>query len=505
MRNYWLTRAVFLRALGGIYAVAFAIVAFQGRGLIGERGILPAEEFLGRAKHALGATAYVQLPSLFWLDSSDATLMTAAYVGIALSLVAVAGHGSAVTFGVLWALQLSFESVGQIFWGYGWELLLAEVGFLAIFSAPRLLPFRGTVFPPSAPLVLLKRWVLFRVLLGAGLIKLRGDDCWSALTCLATHYETQPNPGPLSLYFHALPLPVHQAGVLFNHLVELLVPFAVFGPRPFRTAAGVLAVAFQLVLIASGNLSFLNWLTLVVALACFDDGVFERVLPRALVRSLHEAAAETRAVAHESTARRRTVLGLLVLVGVLSIAPAVNLLLPGQAMNASFDPLHLVNTYGAFGSVDRERHEVILEGTRGDPLAGNVRWEEYEFPCKPGDVNRRPCWITPYHLRLDWQMWFAGHRRAAGDTWFLRFVIELLRGNPEVSALLARDPFREAETGGKPAGPRYVRALLYRYRFVRPGEPGYWRRELLGEYLRPIALDDADVVDFLRRTKSDED
>jgi hypothetical protein len=189
------------------------------------------------------------------------------------------------------------------------------------------------------------------------------------------------------------------------------------------------------------------------------------------------------------------VIGLLTLVGALSIAPTVNLLLPGQAMNASFDPFHLVNTYGAFGSVDRERHEVVLEGTRDDPLAGVARWQEYEFHCKPGDVNRRPCWVTPYHYRLDWQMWFAGHRPKAGDAWFLRLVIELLQGNSRVSELLERDPFQDAAG----ARPRYVRALLYHYRFVRPGEPGYWKREFIGEYLRPVALDDADVVEFMKR------
>jgi hypothetical protein len=450
-------------------------------------------------KTVLGSRAFVQLPTVFWLGCTDIALLSAAWAGLALALLAVAGHGSAVLFGALWVLQLSFESVGQIFWGYGWELLLAEAGFLAIFTAPRVLPFRGASFPPSSPLILLHRWVLFRVLLGAGLIKLRGDECWTALTCLATHYETQPNPGPLSLYFHALPLWVHQAGALFNHLVELLVPFGLFGPRRLRTAAGVLAIVFQLVLIASGNLSFLNWLTLVVALACFDDATFERALPRALLLRLHEARLELRASACESTARRRTVLGLLTLVGVLSIAPTMNLLLPGQAMNASFDPLHLVNTYGAFGSVDRERHEVVLEGTRGNPLEGDVRWEEYAFRCKPGDVNRRPCWITPYHHRIDWQMWFAGHRQRAGDAWFLRLVIELLRGNPAVSELLEHDPFAAPANGARREGPRYIRALLYHYRFVRPGEPGYWKRELIGEYLRPIALDDADVVEFMRR------
>jgi hypothetical protein len=487
--KYWLTRAILLRALGLIYGVAFLILVFQWRGLIGSHGILPAQGFLRFVDEQLGAGAFTQLPGLFWITCSDRALQLGAFAGLGLSLAAVLGRGSAVVFAGLWLLQLSFASVGQIFWGYGWELLLLELGFLAIFASPGVLRTRRAPFPPNVLLVFLFRWVLFRVLFGAGLIKLRGDECWTALTCLATHYETQPNPGPLSLYFHALPLAAHRAGAVFNHLVELVVPFGVFGPRRVRTAAGALAIAFQTILILSGNLSFLNWLTIVPALACFDDRTYARVLPGFMLRHLRTADGNPEH-AEENKARLYTVRGFFALILVLSIAPTVNLVMPHQVMNGSFDPLHLVNTYGAFGSVDAERHEVIIEGTRGDPLAGEVRWEEYEFPCKPGRVDRRPCLVTPYHYRLDWQMWFAGHRQRAGDAWFFKLIIELLRGNRDVTALLSRDPFADGR-------PRYVRALLYHYRFVHPGQAGYWTRELIGEYLRPISLDDADVRAFL--------
>ncbi len=107
-------------------------------------------------------------------------------------------------------------------------------------------------------MIVLFRWLAFRLMFGAGLIKIRGDECWRDLTCLYYHYETQPNPSPLSYHFHHLPNVVHRAGVLFNHLVELIAPFGVFGPRRIRLVSGVLIVTFQVILIASGNLSFLN-------------------------------------------------------------------------------------------------------------------------------------------------------------------------------------------------------------------------------------------------------
>jgi hypothetical protein len=170
------------------------------------------------------------------------------------------------------------------------------------------------------------------------------------------------------------------------------------------------------------------------------------------------------------------------------------MLSPEQAMNRSFDPLQIVNTYGAFGSVERERHEVVLEGTWDDPLSGDPHWLEYEFPCKPGDPRRRPCLASPYHYRLDWQMWFAGLSDAAREPWIVKLVYELLQENRAVTALLAKDPFRERP-------PRYVRALIYRYRFAPSSSAAFWERDLLGEYLRPLSKDDVELLSFLRRRR----
>jgi len=487
---YWQTRALFLRGLGVIYTVAFFSLFRQFDGLLGSRGLLPIAWFLDNVREALGAAGYVQVPTLFFLASGDAVLKGAAVLGFALSLFAVLGRANAFVFGGLWLLYLSFVHTGQIFYGYGWELLTLEAGFLAIFFAPpRELAFYGTSLPPE-PVVWLLRWLIFRVMFGAGLIKVRGDPCWLALTCLADHYETQPNPSPLSFYFHAMPMWFHKAGGLFNHVVELVVPFGVFGPRRIRHVAGALIVVFQTILILSGNLSFLNWLTIVVALAAFDDTFLGRFVPAAW----RDAARAAAASAVQSSRRRTTVILLVVVIALLSLVPAYNLVSPEQRMNASFDPLDLVNTYGAFGSVDHERHEVVIEGTSDDVLAGDVTWREYEFPCKPGDPRRAPCLVTPYHYRLDWQMWFAGHAEEAHDGWFFRLVYDLLRENGAVTALLAKDPF-----AGRP--PRYVRALLYRYRFAH-GQPGiWWNRELIGEYLRPVAVDDPALLAVLRRRR----
>jgi hypothetical protein len=497
-RGFWerstheLTRFVFLRGLGLIYFVAFVSLALQLRGLIGSQGILPAASFLDRLRSFPEAPGFWRLPSLFWLNASDGFLLACAWLGVALSLAVLAGFANAPLMGLVWALYMSFVHVGQIFYGYGWESLLLETGFLAIFLAP---PWDPRPIPRSSspePVVWLLRWLAFRLMFGAGLIKIRGDDCWTDLTCLAYHYETQPNPSPLSYFFHQAPGWFHQGGVLFNHFVELIAPWGVFGPRRVRHVAGAFLVAFQVILILSGNLSFLNWLTIVVCLSCFDDTLLKRLVPARFAARL--AQLEVVAAVQPTKLRRRVILGLVAVVCVLSLNPIVNMLSTRQAMNASFEPFHLVNTYGAFGSVGKTRYEVVIEGTDAATPDESAVFREYEFHCKPGDPARRPCVVSPYHYRLDWQMWFLALGTLQREPWAMSFVYRLLEGEKSVTGLLAKNPFPDRP-------PRYVRGVYYRYHFARPGDPdgAWWRRELVGEYFRPLSRDDPDLQRFLLR------
>lgn len=467
--DYRLARWAIQRALGGVYLVAFLVAANQFRALAGARGLLPMGPFLERVpfRHA---------PSLFhWTGPSDRAISLAAWAGVGLSGLAVTGLAddfglafSIAVWAALWALYLSFVNVGQLFYGYGWETLLCEVGFLAIFLG-------SSDLAPTWVTLWLVRWVLFRVMLGAGLIKLRGDPCWRRLTCLDFHYETQPMPNPLSWFLHRSPRWVHRAGVLFTHCVQLVAVFAVLVPGPVRWVGGALAIAFQGSLILSGNLSWLNYLTLLLAFACFDDRVWGAVLP-----------AEALGLAGPLGARPLgfdvAVVAVALLVLALSVRPVRNMISPGQLMNASFEPLHLVNTYGAFGSVTRERYEIVLEGEGADGT-----WRPYEHRGKPGDPARRPPWVAPYHLRLDWQLWFSAMRREAQEVWFFRLVARLLAGDRATVALFRSDPFPDAP-------PRRVRARRLLYRFTTPAERratgAWWRREEVGLYLPPLAADD---------------
>jgi hypothetical protein len=304
-------------------------------------------------------------------------------------------------------------------------------------------------------------------------------------------------------------------------LVELAVPWFAFWPRWSRHIAGALLVIFQISLILSGNLSFLNWLTIVPALACFDDSFLRRLLPKWIVRHALRAAESARAAdaserrsptrrvdssrqeragsetgapgrATRWTPQQVTACALAALIGVLSIAPVLNMLSPQQIMNTSFNRLHLVNTYGAFGSVGKVRYEIVFEGTEDSVIGDQTCWKEYEFKAKPGHPGRRPAIIAPYQPRIDWQIWFAAMSTPDQYPWTLHFVWKLLHNDAGALSLLANNPFPD-----KP--PRFIRAQYYRYQFAPPGDPTreWWKRTLIGSWLPPLSADDTRLLRLL--------
>ncbi|MEH0108247.1 lipase maturation factor family protein [Tersicoccus sp. MR15.9] len=470
--DYWFARLLFLRALAAVYLVAFLVAVNQFRALLGTDGMLPIPRFVARVP-------FSRAPSIFHWHYTDRFFATLVVVGAVLSTLTLVGiteilplPATMAVWLVLWALYQSIVNVGQTWYSFGWESLLLEVGFLAIFLGD------NATAPPFLMLIAL-RWVLFRLEFGAGMIKIRGDTCWRDLTCLNYHHETQPMPGPFSWYFHHLPAPLHKVEVAGNHITQLIVPFALFLPQPVAGIAAGCMIVTQLWLVISGNFSWLNWMAIVLGLSVLPDGFWRTVFG---LQRLENVLLPT-----TSTplwwAVLVTAVALLVLV--LSWAPAKNLVSQRQAMNASFDRLHLVNTYGAFGSVTKIRWEVVVEGTT-DPHPGpETVWLEYGFKGKPGDVHRRPPQFAPYHLRLDWLMWFAALSPGYAEPWFTAFVTRLLAGDRATLRLLRHNPFPDGP-------PRYVRARLFRYRFTSRAERratgDWWVRTEQSTFLPPVSL-----------------
>jgi hypothetical protein len=464
--GYWYSRWLFERGLACLYLIAFLVAVNQFVPLAGERGLLPAARFLREVPFRFS-------PSIFHWIATDRAFRVSAWAGVALSILALSGltqRAGALPAAALWAvlylLYLSFINAGQTFYGFGWESLLVETGFFTIFAGAH-------STPPHVLLNWIYRWTLFRLMFGAGLIKLRGDACWRDLTCLDYFFETQPMPNPLSWYLHHLPRSVLHGGVAFNHFVELIVPFGFFLPQPYAGIAGLVTIVFQLTLIAGGNLSWLNWLTIVLALTTLEDRFFSW-LPVS-IPSLQPIPG----------AQRIATVALAVLVAMLSIAPTMNMLSPGQVMNTAFNPLQIVNTYGAFGSVTKERYEIVIEATDAETVTDTTPWREYEFKGKPGNPARRAPQIAPYHLRLDWLMWFAAMSSPSDYPWFSELVLKLLQGDPAVLSLLRSNPFPDGR-------PRWIRAQLYLYRFTSPAERRqtgqWWSRRLVAPYFPAVSL-----------------
>lgn len=464
--EFWIARFVFQRALALLYLLAFLVAANQFRPLAGEDGLLPISRYVENVQ-------FSDRPSLFYFYPTDRAIAVAAWSGVVLSLLTLLGvpywlpdayatPTSMVLWATMWVLYLSFVNAGQIFYGYGWESMLLETGFLAIFLGA------GSVSPPAI-IFLLLQWVLFRNMFGAGLIKLRGDECWRDLTCMEHHYETQPIPNPVSWFAHHRSKAFHRAETLGNHVVELAVPFLYFAPQPFAALAGAATIGFQGWLMVTGNFAWLNAITIVLAISTFSDSVLTAVLP-----------ISTPATAPTPLYLDGVAIFVALLFLALSVGPVKNMLSRGQVMNTAFDPLHLVNTYGAFGSVTRERYEIVIEGTADEEIDNDTQWRAYEFKGKPTDPERRPPQIAPYHLRLDWQLWFAAMSPSPyRSPWFVPLLSKLLEGNESTLGLIANDPFPDDP-------PKHVRTTRYRYRFTTPAERAetgaWWDREPVGTY-----------------------
>ena len=467
--SFEFARLALQRGTALMYFVAFLSALHQFRPLLGENGLLPVPQYLKRI-------SFKRAPSIFHYHYSDRFLSAVCWLGLSLSVAALSGWSesgpiwlSITVWLSMWVIYLSLVNVGQSFYGFGWESMLLEAGFFVSFLGPR------TVAASFIPIFIL-RWMLFRTELGAGLIKLRHDQCWRDLTCLNYHYETQPLPNPTSWYFPRLPGWFHKASVAGSHVVQLVLPFGLFAPQPVASICAVLIISQQVWLIVAGNYSWLNWLTVVLGFSGLGDST--------LGWSTNSAP---RPFAFEAV-----LWALLAVTLWLSIEPTKNFFSKNQKMNASYNPLKLVNSYGAFGSMTRERYEVVLEGTL-DPF-GAEGWKEYGFKAKPGDPSRMPPQIAPYHLRLDWQMWFLPFtaRVIGGEVrvfrqqaWFSNFVVKLLEGDVQTLSLIRENPFPDEP-------PAYIRARYYRYRYTgwqEKRETGrWWNRELVGNYLNACSL-----------------
>jgi predicted DCC family thiol-disulfide oxidoreductase YuxK len=508
--TYFWARRWFLRMLGLAYLIAFVSLWVQIDGLVGSDGVSPVSRFLPAVQQQLGTDAYFLLPTLCWFDSSNAFLHFLCSGGIVLSLLLIFGVAPALSLVALFVFYLSLTIAGQVFLNFQWDVLLLETGFLSIFLAPsRLWPRElmwwagsataATAYPVSRTGLFLLKFLLFKLMLMSGVVKLTsGDDSWgwlnhsfhwSALTALDYHYWSQPLPTVFAWWADKTPEWFKHFSVAFCLAVEIIVPFFIWAPRRPRLIAAGLIIFLQIVIALTGNYCFFNLLTIALCLLLIDDA--------AIGRSVEGRARTSLASQELRPPNARLITSRLLAyaaIAVIAVTFPINAWLifsafkpqsrpPGLLANLyeQLEAFRIVNGYGLFRVMTKDRGEIVIEGS-----TDGIDWKPYEFKWKPGDVKRAPGWCAPHQPRLDWQMWFAALESPEQNPWLVGLIVRLLEGSRDVSGLLARNPFPD-----KP--PQYIRAMFYRYRFTNSEEHrqtgAWWTRQELREYLPTISRD----------------
>lgn len=463
--DYTLIAWLFPRLLGFIYFFAMGALYFQIKGLLGKNGILPISRYLELGRLHYSPHCYWMIPSIFWIDAGDRMLIATVMMGLALSIGLILGIYPPLMILLLYVLYLSIVSTGQDFLGFGWEGFLLEVTahafFLSLTVIPNLFVFLSVNF------------LLFRFHFQAGAVKLQSQDrSWRNLTAIAYHYETQPLPNTIAWYIHKFPLWFHQLSTCMMFIVELLIPFAIFGSHTLRAAVFIPFFGLQYFIWLTGNFSYLNYLTVVLCTILLSNSF---LIPLGF-QSLHYQGGT-----HWISDLFLSLCGGLLLA--LQIIRFIHHFFPIQLFGRILDkvaPFHLANRYGIFAIMTTKRYEVMIEGSHD-----GLEWKEYAFKYKPSEINRRPRRISPYQPRIDWQAWFLPFTSFYSEAWFQNFLFHLLKGSPEVLSLLRVNPFPEDP-------PKYMRVLLYEYKFTsfrEKKETGcWWKRTLVGQYSPIVSL-----------------
>lgn len=460
--RYDIVSWLFLRGLGFIFLFAFISFGSQALGLIGSHGLLPVQELVTVAQEQLGVERYWLLPMLFWLNDSDLMIQLVCWGGAILSLFLIFNKFPRTSLLLLYIFYLSLLTAGRQFMTFQWDSFLLETGLIAIF-------LMGT----KSIGIWLLRWLLFRFVFAAGLVKMfSGDHAWLDLSALNYYFNTEPLPTPLAWYAHQLPTSVLHAATGITLIIELIVPFLIFFPRRLRFFACFYIMLLQTMILLTGNYNFFNLLTMLLCLVLFDDAALKVILPARWASWILKPKLSYRISPYiVYTFAVVTVSASLVQFHWRFVGNTPESVVWAYRL---IDPLHLVNPYGPFAIMTKDRMEIVLEGSND-----GENWKEYTFKYKPSDINRRPPWNIPHQPRLDWQMWFAALSSAEDNIWLTRLLERILENSQPVLDLLADNPFPD-----KP--PMYMRAQFYEYRFTTRDERNksgaWWERRLVRRY-----------------------
>ncbi|MGR9036433.1 MAG: lipase maturation factor family protein [Gammaproteobacteria bacterium] len=413
--KYVLIGWVFLRGLALIYFSAFASMAVQIQGLIGEDGILPLKKWLSVIAQHFPDDRFRHFPTLFWLNASDSALQWVCIGGMAAAALLLFSIADTLALMLCYVFYLSLTVAGQEFTAFQWDIFLLEAGFLGLFLK------WGT---PIA--LFLYRWLIARFMFMSGVVKLAsGDPSWANLTALGYHYETQPLPSPLAYYAYHLPEWFHKASTAGVLIIELVVPFFVFLPRPFRLFAAWSFVALQSAIVLTGNYNFFNLLTILLCLFLFEDRDLRAKLPARLAAWIESGKTVPGRAAHAAAGFWAAVVLTANAASIWAYHAKDRPPEPLKTLIETASSFSLVNNYGPFSVMTTRRNEITVEGSND-----GKNWRTYLFKYKPVSLNQALPWNIPHQPRLDWQMWFAALERPSMNSWFSHFMLKLQKGSP---------------------------------------------------------------------------
>jgi hypothetical protein len=471
-----IVRWLFLRALGAIFFSAFYALWFQIHGLIGPRGILPAGSYLQAVHDALGARGYWLAPSLLWLDASDTTLTALMVAGLLASVALVLNLWPRMSIAVALVAFLSFVAAAQDFSSYQSDGMLLEAAFLSLFFAPPgLRPKLGAASPPSRAALWLLRWEWFRIYFESGVVKIAsGEVQWRDLTAMDRYYENAPLPTWIAWHVQQFPHWFHATSAALTLIIELFICWLVFFPKRSRLIAFLLTTPFQLMIIATGNYAFLNYIVVALGIVLLSD----RDL-RLLQRRRTPVAEPSEGIPTPPRSRASLVASAAVLIVIAAASIGSFVPLPLFATAAQMvAPFRIANSFGLFAVMTRGRYEVEFQGT-----VDGKTWLAYPFRYKPQDVRKAPGIYAPYQPRFEWNLWFASLAPWDSNAWVVNAEERLMEREPSVLQLFARDPFN-----GR--APIAVRTVLWQYWFTTYAERqrtgAWWRRELRGTFAPPL-------------------
>ena len=506
------SRELFIRLMAFVYLIAFLTFGHQASGLIGSTGILPVAEFLPLVSEKLGPNAWLQMPTVLWISSSDAAIHATWIAGSIAALLAVLGVVPMLAMITCWALYLSLVYGGQAFLSFQWDMLLLEAGFLAILYAPSS-PTKWNA-RPSWLARLLVTWLLFRLMFESGLVKLlSGDATWTDGTALGHHWFTQPLPTTIAWWMHQLPDWCNTIMTWGMFAIELALPFLLFLPRTPRTIAAAGIALLMMLITATGNYGFFNLLVIVLCLATLDDAVLRSVPPFRKRRKPGPKHWALPATAGRSQKLATTIFAIIIIPGSILIGwsdairtsenatfrsiaddpEAVREFIEEQNTRGESIPVRmaqwwqpaqaygLVQSYGLFRVMTTSRPELTIEAS-----SDRKEWLPYLFKYKPGPLDRAPSRPFLYMPRLDWQMWFAALSAQQGQAsfWLQPFLTRLFEADPAVLGLLEEAPF-----GSDP--PAWIRVRMSEYTFTLMNDDektgDWWRSENSRLFIPPVS------------------